>query len=375
VLAKEYGRKPYLAKNYREMMDATTNADVWGRILEKHSEFEKPYHFKPGEYQQMQYLHPSMPGFPFDVQDFDFPFNPYDSSTFPWDVVFACHTYPCYCAGQTKCTDVQCTYPITAAVLRSGCEGITIKVVGTQLCVTADADASGTCRVDIFMKVPKNKQGLPEGYEGVVGPALIDRCGDCITCNCDGISIGYTSAQMAVDEVQTLSATGAVVGCNYDWAITSGGGELSAATGATVNYTAPADNAECANNSTITLSVGGSLCDTLSIAINAVASADHAYYILNECIVECKLNDGSVENCLKINCTGTSTKYCYGCVTNTYTCDGVFHLAALHHGSNNVSDAENCAVLMAIYCSDPATTVDLRTEQMITAGCCPAELL
>ena len=84
-------------------------------------------------------------------------------------------------------------------------------------------------------------------------------------CDCTGISISYTTQQMAVDEEQNLSVTGAVSGCTYSWGL-SGGGSLSVAEGISTIYTA-ASSKDCENNPTITLSVNGSECDSLYIVV------------------------------------------------------------------------------------------------------------
>lgn len=62
---KEMGRKPYLSKSYREMMTKTSNMAIWNQIKQKHSEFEKPYLYKAGEYAEMQHYYPNLPGLSF----------------------------------------------------------------------------------------------------------------------------------------------------------------------------------------------------------------------------------------------------------------------------------------------------------------------
>ena len=70
---KEYGRKPYIAKNYRDMMKKTPNQAMWNQIVQKHSEFEKPYLLKAGQYPEMQYYYPNLPGLGFGDLNFDHP--------------------------------------------------------------------------------------------------------------------------------------------------------------------------------------------------------------------------------------------------------------------------------------------------------------
>lgn len=55
---RDWGRKPYVSKNYHAMMRLTPNAAIWKTTVEKHSEFEKPY-LKDHNYHEMQHYHPS----------------------------------------------------------------------------------------------------------------------------------------------------------------------------------------------------------------------------------------------------------------------------------------------------------------------------
>lgn len=80
---KDFSRKPYLSKSYRDMMDKTPNAQMWSQVIEAQSEFEKPYLHAPGDYQVMQYLHPPAPSISFDVPDFDFSFDVYNPAETP----------------------------------------------------------------------------------------------------------------------------------------------------------------------------------------------------------------------------------------------------------------------------------------------------
>ena len=86
-ISREFGRKPYMSKSYREMMKRETNfarwttpifpktakgipplAEAeWYTLVEKHSEFEKPYRFDAGEYPEMQhYVGPDNPYVPWE---------------------------------------------------------------------------------------------------------------------------------------------------------------------------------------------------------------------------------------------------------------------------------------------------------------------
>jgi len=162
-------------------MDEKTNKEVWAKIIEKQSEFEKPYIHKAGEYNEMQYLHPTIPGISWDVPDFDFPFDPYDPSTLEVvTVVWKCWgDEPCYCLGQKRCFNLGCTFPILKAEprFRTHCEGIRISVENNQVCLTADADATPfPCDIEITMVVPTGH--IRAGSIGRYVFLNIDECDD-----------------------------------------------------------------------------------------------------------------------------------------------------------------------------------------------------
>jgi hypothetical protein len=217
--------------------------------------------------------------------------------------------------------------------------------------------------------------------------------GDCFpcarVCNCLEISVGYTTQGMQVNEEQTLWVAGAAPGCIYDWEITSGAGELSAASGNSVIYTAPASNPNCDANAAIALSVGGVVCDTLLIAINAWAYGGIAYY-MKLCVAEsfcyhhvewgcadvdahnfdCQGNDlGYRSGCPYSGCTGPDC-CCYedsGCIVyqDDY-CKGQF-------GSMTCLEAAKLPG-----CADPGSLnegMDVRDIWLKSFGCCPAALL
>jgi hypothetical protein len=213
--------------------------------------------------------------------------------------------------------------------------------------------------------------------------------------SCTGI-IGYTTTQMAVGDTQTLTVVDAVTGATYSWAITAGGGSLSAATGTSTVYTAPATNANCSSNPTISLSceiaavgcaegTASTVVDTLKIAVNANATTDYAYGIKSNYTCGAPYSNGD-----------------YWCITvsvytNEYKCDGTLKPAGAWICTNIKSTGNACCrKACTITCADGDASiaypfgvctnstfalpvnggmVDLRTAAMITAGCCPAALM
>lgn len=59
TIGRDWGRQPYISKDFYAMMNTPTNMAIWTQRLERHSMFEKPY-MKDHNYFQMQRLHPSM---------------------------------------------------------------------------------------------------------------------------------------------------------------------------------------------------------------------------------------------------------------------------------------------------------------------------
>jgi len=208
-------------------------------------------------------------------------------------------------------------------------------------------------------------------------------------------SIGYTTLGMQINEVQTLSADPPLADGNLlTWKITAGTGSLSAEHGNSVQYTAPAANAYCLNNPTITLSCGGAVIDTLSLAVNAW-SGTQAAYGKKICAVEGNCTDlvhfdcgciyGKAYKCNGVIIAGnacvTATS---GCTGPSCCCDGGGECTAWF--STECSGRETCAQAVINYPCVPDPTSawvgfglgegpDLRIAAIIEYGCCPAALL
>lgn len=190
-----------------------------------------------------------------------------------------------------------------------------------------------------------------------------------------GAAIGYTSQQMTVNGTQTLSAVPVgdpACGTVYDWAITAGGGTLSAPTGDSVIYTAPATNAECANNPTIQLSCNGTVLDSLQLAVNAGPTSFRAYRHVRGCKKPCGYYPGE-DWCGKTFGIFPGTNG-LACSDPTYRCDGTFYDYQNLFTGENLTPA-NCNTFYNANCGTAPSITDLRTAPQKTAGCCPAGLL
>jgi len=195
---------------------------------------------------------------------------------------------------------------------------------------------------------------------------------------CDGTgSIGYTTTGMGVGETQQLTATcgqGPGAPCQATWGIASGGGSISS----TGLYTAPASNANCTSNPTITMSCGGVVVATLALAINGSSSQAAAY------VVPVLVGAGCIWNIVgyvyKCNDTFSYSSSCSGC--NCSTCGNCNCYPTYAEGCNGDNSQGACLkwCTPGYLQSCPlggicAGSLDKRTTAMITDGCCPAGLL
>ena len=209
-------------------------------------------------------------------------------------------------------------------------------------------------------------------------------------------SIGYTTQQMSVDEVQTLTVEWAVSGATYNWEITSGGGSLSSATGLSVDYTAPTTNANCTNNPNITLSTGGTVSDSLQLAVNSAG----AWHALNW-YRDAEINPTSFDECTQVSgtCTGCYITRVKKAKYSKIMCDGSNMFDEDHYylcGSDSsctywdcqyCAAGEQCPGSCAGKCPYPSDSeiigncinqcgsVDVRTDSLKEQGCCPYQLL
>ena len=192
-------------------------------------------------------------------------------------------------------------------------------------------------------------------------------------CEDGTCAIAYTSQGMSVNEEQTLSVTTPADKCTYFWAITAGGGSLSAASGNSVTYTAPSSNAGCANNATVTLTTLGNVCDSLSIAISSAGWSNCDEATIYNCVTDVPFS--SLWKCCfwEFDCYGVratancdnSWSYCDRCAPGTSGVDGMrSDVSSTQQGA-----IDDCAL------SYKGGTTDQRTADDIANGCCPPQLL
>jgi hypothetical protein len=189
---------------------------------------------------------------------------------------------------------------------------------------------------------------------------------------CSGVTIGYTTQQMQVNESQTLTVVDAISGVDYSWVIGSGGGSLSTDEGEETVYTAPATNAGCTSNPVITLLVRQEECDTLQIAINALIGQGQAAVRIYE----------------NPSCTGPNESGYTQCRLDAheYVCEGTYYALCTTGDGSVLGDCAACyAGGIQQFCNTgnnktinqllALNPVDFRSASDITAGCCPEQLL
>lgn len=412
---REFFRKPYLSKNYDEMMTRRTNSEAWQNTVEQHSEFEKPY--QEPNYSKMQHYRSTGPGYGPDLLKFDMPEDPYGPVE-GGHYVFFCGIQPCWCAGQTLTFPTKCTYEIIRVVARDRPGSLGYAATSQSISITANpGTTSGKFYLDIEMKTPsllhpdKFVYGWHMNIE--VARCLSDsKCNECSACETESPVISPTTQSLSVNEELDLSVAdyGSIPSGCFSWAISDPDhGTLTDIVAYGVTYTAPATNAECANNPTITLLCDEVVVDTLTIAVNAVSGGTSAYGLLGSCT-----GKGLRGDCL---CTGPPGPDVFGRTFNCSTwdnmkCDGTYynqgksisHLCGpdppldpwgpesyIAHcsgvGINNCTTTTStctvgvsgCACMLTYWAtvgfSGWGDSIDNRTEAQITAGCCPGDLL
>jgi len=169
-------------------------------------------------------------------------------------------------------------------------------------------------------------------------------------------TIGYVSQQMGVNDIQSFTVVGG--SGEYTWGITSGGGSITSGG----IYTAPASNAECANNPTISLKCNGVEIATLALAVTASVSGNATRECTNRTCPSCATQSGYCGSCTRyLRCDGTRPES-----------SSSVHCECIGWAANNDAtlEWETCAQK-----SLSEGFNDVRTAGQITAGCCPQQLL
>ena len=424
VVNKEYSRLPYWTDDgYEDVQKSVSQKyvqDTYGAFAE--SENQLPY-LNDADYQGLEYQYQNPEYFdPLDLPDVDLTNTAPKGTCYElWNSLFGHRTgafiptsgewsalreynkkCPLIYMPRTCCsesTKVDSFVGVNGPVKRSESN---IKIHGpstVKVNETAEYSVSGGligCAYELDVEGDGNMVGSTFYAPSTPGTAVIyvkpwmsddqhKRC-DFITVTiesgaCTG-SIGYTTLQMSVSGSQTLTVVNPTSGETYYWSTTSG--SLSASEGTSVVFTAPASNANCANNPTITLTCGGSVVDTVEFAVNQVPNNYAAYEFNGDCQYGCKQYWlGYYWNC----------EYYYQYEKTKYWCSGDVHSSTVFSIINssvgcNYTNYPSCTKLKNNCDTDPKCAdvggccnaytpglVDLRTSAQKAAGCCPAQLM
>lgn len=213
-----------------------------------------------------------------------------------------------------------------------------------------------------------------------------DRCGtsenvlfkSCCDSEPGSPSIGYTLLIMPCSGSQTLTAWG---GCPpYGWSFSGGGTLVPSEDTNSALYTAPATNANCTSNPTITLTDCCGSSGELKLAVNCYVPSDIA--LKNCSSVLCSTCQYSVPFSLW---QGTSCVWNYGCNStllgsNFYDGTGTLSSCSCREGVSTLRacrrdlDPACCVTCSCCYActGDQSCGLhDIRTADMKNAGCCP----
>jgi hypothetical protein len=433
---KDAGQKPQNAedKEYIEMIQQQTTfeADAEGGNF-RYSENYQNFDPEKEDYSDLEYTYP-----PFNPPPFDPWFNPVlpkDDPPGGGDVTneFGCKDPSlCWCPDEERCGQVSCTQEAVAAEPLEGDSGASCYCYHNKLCVTGSEATPQSLAIKITMQ---SRTQIPSGEVRTQAQDVVtvEKCKADKCCNCLKSKIAYTSNQMNGGEAQNLSATNISDACKnkakVTWAASSG--SFDKTTGRDVVFTAPAQNANCDASADVTLYCNGNVIDTLHVTINT--SGTGIAVVVNSCGIEgscqddlpgitclsarvdqtlydCAGNEYRVQRCmcwdysislsgdcatLGSNCPSWSVdnrggigcapgKHCLECsgrgVTAATCADISAHLTTANSGGHD--DYYPCVEITpsAGTGRNPAgagalgTYLDVRTQAMKDAGCCPPQL-
>lgn len=365
-------RKPYLKLKMSVGEFFKSGAVFMKQLHMKFSEFEKPY--LEGEYNQMHLNiptpdwgtwtpralppssgFPGLPGYEPGKNTFGIPPDPEDWKCSQGGCIII--DWPPYYVEPGEFFKLWAwpgMYPVANVII----EG---PVVYLNDCIGHPGSQIGLCSFFCggWMQVQEDAEdGEAISITFITADGLSCRYTGEVKAACDPAAvITYTTLQMAINEEQSLGVS--IAGDAYTWAISSGGGSLSTNEGSSTTYTAPASNANCASNPTITLSCDEVVIDSITIAINAV-TADNVYKEISDCTDTDTLCDPTVGGCLE-------DWFC--CWRGLYSCAGVENSCIRESLYNNYDDCHAAALCI------PVGITDYRSEAQIAAGCCPEALI
>lgn len=365
LVEQDFGRRLYAANlSYSEAMKQTTQKYMDSMMLIKQSEFEKPY--REDDYNTMEYSFepPNPPEYP------PGPGWPDPDCTPKGDAVgggshlcedgISCGQWIFTCAHRIISFEVVQDFGWIESINYGENDTVTVTVCWNE----NDRDAGRKIGPKAILANGKNVISTVDF--GTCCPTTKACNGKCN--GCPAPTIGYTSQQMSCGGTQTLTHTGGGAGGKYTWAVDFG--TLSTPIGASVIYTAPAANAGCAYNPTITLTDCCGHQGTLKLGVSCVVWVQAAIrvFVFNPngdpgCVyhyakyIDCSGNEGTGVFCCRDGCGNPDC--------NTINCCGNPDVCGKPLPCSDVRLGFDCSTRV----------VDIRTQPMKDAGCCPVQLL
>ncbi len=360
IVEQESGRRLYATDlPYEEAMDQTSQKYLDTVKLVKQSENKKPY--AEDDYSAMEYKSD------FNVPPWKFtPINP--GGPDPGCKPKCLGAWGSVGSSWEKC---KAEKPGCSAYLFECCSRIA-RFFSSDLNITGKQNLENDqCVIYVCSAPDKDSLALKFiGPDGKIDIAKLTRecCPQNEACagKCDGCpppTIGYISQQMACSGTQVLTHSGGGAGGVYTWSTDYG--TFSAPSGNSVTFTAPAANAECAYNPTITLTDCCGHTGTLKIAVNCNGAAVDAAQAFTATDTLCYASAGD-------NCTCIRKCPVYRCDNSVQT-NG--NCGAGVCGATVVCTQSYPPLVCSPTCSPVIGVHDNRTSTMKSNGCCPAILL
>ena len=367
LVEQDFGRRLYATDlAYSEAMKKTTQKYMDSMMLIKQSEFEKPY--REDDYNTMEYAFepPNPPAFP------PGPGWPSPDCTPKGDAVgggstlcepgIECGVWIWNCAHKIIKLDVVQDFGWIQSIQYLPGDIVKVTVCWNE----ADRDAGRKIGSKIILAKGKSKISTFN---------FATCCPTTKACNgkCEGCpppTIGYTSNTMACGATQTFTHTGGGSGGKYTWATNYG--TFGPVTGNTVVFTAPASNAWCLNNVTISLTDCCGHAASQKIAINCLGAQTAGYLsccVTGRVIGLCSWTRGRNN----LYCDGTLAGSCNAICGKgaDIPCTIAEYYAWLETGC--IDAISYCNGNCPQGCSEGYR--DARTDGQKTAGCCPEQFL
>ena len=370
-------QQPYLYGEGKAALDTLMQAEVYVEFQEMQSQWKQPW--KADSYPKMEYewIGPLQQSYPQPPGNY----MPSGDCTPKGDAIGG--GLPSLCQPGISCGQwvFSCAHNITSFSVVQDFGWIQSVKYGPNDTVIVTVCWNETDRLAGRKVGPK---GTLNNGKDISATIDLKKCeAPCKTCpGTPLLSIGYTSQQMSVNGTQALTASGG--GGSYTWSM-SGGGTLSKSSGASTTYTAPATNANCTYNPTLTVTDCCKNTATLKIAVNQYttpADAYSHYFCANYCTGPCpppnptKYTYASVGKRQEYTCTGAAWGTAGTCGTCSFTCWSTVCYSSFSPSCTGDSETV-CNTAMSQNCPGKTqdTYYDDRTDAMKTGGCCPAKLL